>query len=66
MRKCLFTYKLVLYCDQAGSQETLAWFLSCHQLALAAGLDTVEDDMALPDAMKLPALHSFHESIYQR
>lgn len=30
------------------------------------GLDTVEDDMALPDDVKLPALHSFHEKIYDK
>jgi farnesyl-diphosphate farnesyltransferase len=28
------------------------------------GLDTVEDDMAIPDAVKLPALLSFHEKLY--
>jgi farnesyl-diphosphate farnesyltransferase len=30
------------------------------------GLDTVEDDMAIPNHIKLPALLSFHEKIYQR
>ena len=30
------------------------------------GLDTVEDDMAIPDDVKIPLLHCFHEKCYDR
>lgn len=29
-------------------------------------LDTVEDDMALPNDIKLPLLRAFHKKIYDR
>lgn len=38
----------------------------CVFYLVLRGLDTVEDDMAIPDSVKLPALRSFHEKIYQR
>lgn len=38
----------------------------CVFYLVLRGLDTVEDDMALADDIKLPALRSFHEKIYER
>ncbi|GFH30941.1 uncharacterized protein HaLaN_29879, partial [Haematococcus lacustris] len=38
----------------------------CVFYLVLRGLDTVEDDMALPDSVKLPALLSFHKDIYER
>eukprot|EP00878_Enallax_costatus_P022101 GHUV01023436.1.p1 GENE.GHUV01023436.1~~GHUV01023436.1.p1 ORF type:complete len:325 (+),score=79.94 GHUV01023436.1:206-1180(+) len=38
----------------------------CVFYLVLRGLDTVEDDMAIPDGVKLPALYSFHEKIYER
>lgn len=38
----------------------------CVFYLVLRALDTVEDDMAVPDATKLPALYSFHEKIYER
>ena len=38
----------------------------CVFYLVLRGLDTVEDDMAVPDAVKIPALLSFHDKIYQR
>ena len=38
----------------------------CIFYLVLRGLDTVEDDMALSDEIKLPALLSFHKKIYQR
>jgi farnesyl-diphosphate farnesyltransferase len=38
----------------------------CVFYLVLRGLDTVEDDMALPDDIKLPALLSFHKDIYRR
>lgn len=38
----------------------------CVFYLVLRGLDTVEDDMALPRHIKLPALRSFHERIYER
>lgn len=40
--------------------------LSWHQVALfylvLRGLDTIEDDMTIPDEIKQPLLRSFHEN----
>jgi len=38
----------------------------CVFYLVLRALDTVEDDMALPAATKLPLLHAFHERIYDR
>mmetsp|Transcript_38362 Transcript_38362/g.85410 ORF Transcript_38362/g.85410 Transcript_38362/m.85410 type:complete len:165 (+) Transcript_38362:47-541(+) len=38
----------------------------CVFYLVLRGLDTVEDDMAIPNDIKLPALLSFHEKIYER
>jgi farnesyl-diphosphate farnesyltransferase len=38
----------------------------CVFYLVLRGLDTVEDDMALSNRIKLPALRSFHERIYER
>ena len=38
----------------------------CVFYLVLRGLDTVEDDMNIPNSTKLPALLSFHEKIYQR
>ncbi len=38
----------------------------CVFYLVLRGLDTVEDDMALKDSIKLPALLSFHKDIYNR
>ncbi|CAD7697170.1 unnamed protein product [Ostreobium quekettii] len=38
----------------------------CVFYLVLRGLDTVEDDMAIPMAEKLPCLRSFHEKIYER
>jgi farnesyl-diphosphate farnesyltransferase len=38
----------------------------CVFYLVLRGLDTVEDDMAIPDHIKVPALLSFHEKIYKR
>lgn len=38
----------------------------CVFYLVLRGLDTVEDDMALSNDIKLPALLSFHEDIYHR
>ena len=38
----------------------------CIFYLVLRGLDTVEDDMALSDEIKLPALLSFHKKIYQK
>ncbi len=38
----------------------------CVFYLVLRGLDTVEDDMALADEIKLPALYAFHKSIYQK
>ncbi|KAG1666441.1 hypothetical protein FOA52_015111 [Chlamydomonas sp. UWO 241] len=38
----------------------------CVFYLVLRGLDTVEDDMALDDAVKLPSLLSFHQDIYKR
>jgi len=38
----------------------------CVFYLVLRGLDTVEDDMALSDDIKLPMLHAFHEKIYER
>jgi len=38
----------------------------CVFYLVLRGLDTVEDDMALSNDVKLPALLSFHEKIYER
>ncbi len=37
----------------------------CLFYLILRALDTVEDDMALADNIKLPALNSFHQSIYK-
>lgn len=38
----------------------------CIFYLVLRGLDTVEDDMALSDDIKLPALLSFYKKIYER
>ena len=38
----------------------------CIFYLVLRALDTVEDDMAIPVADKLPTLLSFHEKIYDR
>jgi farnesyl-diphosphate farnesyltransferase len=38
----------------------------CIFYLVLRGLDTVEDDMALSNDIKLPMLLVFHEKIYQR
>lgn len=38
----------------------------CIFYLVLRALDTVEDDMAIPVADKLPILLSFHEKIYDR
>lgn len=38
----------------------------CIFYLVLRGLDTVEDDMALDNKVKLPALLSFHKKIYDR
>jgi farnesyl-diphosphate farnesyltransferase len=38
----------------------------CVFYLVLRALDTVEDDMALPNDIKLPALLSFHQDIYRR
>lgn len=38
----------------------------CIFYLVLRGLDTVEDDMALAEDVKVPALLDFHNSIYQR
>merc|ERR1719160_775942 len=38
----------------------------CVFYLVLRALDTVEDDMALADGVKLPALLDFHEKIYDR
>ncbi len=38
----------------------------CVFYLVLRALDTVEDDMAVPDATKLPILKSFYKHIYQR
>lgn len=37
----------------------------CIFYLVLRGLDTVEDDMAIPDKVKIPQLLSFHERIYE-
>jgi farnesyl-diphosphate farnesyltransferase len=37
----------------------------CVFYLVLRGLDTVEDDMALDDSVKVPALLSFHERIFE-
>eukprot|EP00775_Hariotina_reticulata_P011371 gene11371-11520_t len=38
----------------------------CVFYLVLRGLDTVEDDMAIPERIKIPALLSFHEKIYEK
>ncbi len=38
----------------------------CVFYLVLRGLDTVEDDMAIPQDVKVPQLLSFHKSIYKR
>jgi farnesyl-diphosphate farnesyltransferase len=38
----------------------------CIFYLVLRGLDTVEDDMAIPDDVKIPLLHCFHEKCYDR
>jgi farnesyl-diphosphate farnesyltransferase len=38
----------------------------CIFYLVLRGLDTVEDDMAIPEADKIPALLRFHDDIYDR
>ena len=35
-----------------------------HLYLVLRALDTVEDDMSIPDDIKCPELESFHEKIY--
>lgn len=38
----------------------------CVFYLVLRALDTVEDDMAIPQSIKLPLLHSFHDKCYDQ
>lgn len=38
----------------------------CVFYLVLRALDTVEDDMAIPQSIKLPLLHTFHEKCYDQ
>lgn len=58
---CVFSFAVVIQQLPNPLRDAI-----CVFYLVLRGLDTVEDDMAIPDHIKVPALLSFHDKIFKR